>query len=169
MGSSWTRDQTQVPCIARWIPLNHWATREALPYLFNDKSHHSCLTRCLQGRVNSWTRQEHPALHSESPSSELPMRLSALLLLWTLPILHFMACTPWSSSGFHPRLSPFHSQPLSATSYPHLWLQCQLPPNSKLISDPYVQGFTVVTIATTVAAFGDISRSTGLNQVQILS
>ena len=28
MGSSWTRDQTQVPCIGRQI-LNHWTTREA--------------------------------------------------------------------------------------------------------------------------------------------
>ena len=28
MGSSWTRDQTQVPCIGRRI-LNHWTTREA--------------------------------------------------------------------------------------------------------------------------------------------
>ena len=27
MESSWTRDQTQVPCIGRWI-LNHWTTRE---------------------------------------------------------------------------------------------------------------------------------------------
>ena len=29
VGSSWTRDRTGVPCIARWIP-NHWTTREAL-------------------------------------------------------------------------------------------------------------------------------------------
>ena len=29
MGSSWTRDGTRVPCIARWI-LNHWTTREAV-------------------------------------------------------------------------------------------------------------------------------------------
>jgi len=29
MGSSWTRDGTGVPCIARWI-LIHWTTREAL-------------------------------------------------------------------------------------------------------------------------------------------
>ena len=28
MGSSWTRDQTSVPRIARWIP-NHWTIREA--------------------------------------------------------------------------------------------------------------------------------------------
>ena len=28
-GSSWTRNQTCVLCIARWIP-NHWTTREAL-------------------------------------------------------------------------------------------------------------------------------------------
>jgi len=28
VGSSQTRDQTRVPCIARWI-LNHWPTREA--------------------------------------------------------------------------------------------------------------------------------------------
>jgi len=28
VGSSCTRDQTGVPCIARWI-LNHWTTREA--------------------------------------------------------------------------------------------------------------------------------------------
>ena len=28
VGSSWTRDRTSVPCIARWI-LNHWTTREA--------------------------------------------------------------------------------------------------------------------------------------------
>ena len=27
MGSSWTRDQTHVPCIGRWI-LNHWTMRE---------------------------------------------------------------------------------------------------------------------------------------------
>ena len=34
-GSSWTRDQTCVPCIGRRI-LNHWATREVLPYyIFN--------------------------------------------------------------------------------------------------------------------------------------
>ena len=28
MGSSWTREQTDVPCSARWI-LNHWTTRQA--------------------------------------------------------------------------------------------------------------------------------------------
>jgi len=28
VASSWTRDQTSVPCIARWIP-NHWTIREA--------------------------------------------------------------------------------------------------------------------------------------------
>ena len=34
-GSSWTRDQTCVPCIGRRI-LNHWAAREVLPsYIFN--------------------------------------------------------------------------------------------------------------------------------------
>ena len=135
VGSSWTRDQTHVPCIARWIPLNPWVTREALPYLLNEENHHSCLTRCFQGWVKvliSWTQQEHPARHSESPSSEPPRLLGPLLLLWTLLILHFMACTHWSSSGFHPRLSPFHSQPLSTTSCPHPWLQCQLPPNSNL-------------------------------------
>ena len=27
--SSWTRDQTPVPCIGRWI-LYHWTTREVL-------------------------------------------------------------------------------------------------------------------------------------------
>ena len=27
VGSSWTRDQTYVPCIGRQIP-NHWTTRE---------------------------------------------------------------------------------------------------------------------------------------------
>ena len=35
MGSSWTRDQTHVPCIGRWI-LNHCATREVpLPWSFD--------------------------------------------------------------------------------------------------------------------------------------
>jgi len=33
VGSSWTRDRTGVPCIARWI-LNHWTTREALFFDF---------------------------------------------------------------------------------------------------------------------------------------
>ena len=34
-GISWTRDRTYVPCIDRLI-LNHWATREVLPYyIFN--------------------------------------------------------------------------------------------------------------------------------------
>ena len=33
VGSSWTRVQTRVPCIGRWIP-NHCATREALPLAF---------------------------------------------------------------------------------------------------------------------------------------
>ena len=33
VGSSWTRDQTGVPCIARQI-LNHWTTREALRFSF---------------------------------------------------------------------------------------------------------------------------------------
>ena len=28
VGSSWTRDWSNVPCITRWL-LNHWATREA--------------------------------------------------------------------------------------------------------------------------------------------
>ena len=31
VGASWTRDQTRVPCIARWT-INHWTTREALCY-----------------------------------------------------------------------------------------------------------------------------------------
>ena len=35
VGSSWTRDRTSVPCIARWI-LNHWTTGE--PW-------HSCFKR----------------------------------------------------------------------------------------------------------------------------
>ena len=29
MGSSWTRDQTHVSCMGKWIP-NHWTTREVL-------------------------------------------------------------------------------------------------------------------------------------------
>ena len=33
VGSSWTRDQTYVPCIGRQI-LNHWTTREVLSYRF---------------------------------------------------------------------------------------------------------------------------------------
>ena len=35
VGSSWTGDQTCVPCTGRWI-LNHWATREApvITFLF---------------------------------------------------------------------------------------------------------------------------------------
>ena len=34
-GSSWARDRSFVPCIGRRI-LNHWATREVLPYyIFN--------------------------------------------------------------------------------------------------------------------------------------
>ena len=33
MGSSWTRGQTRVPCIGRWI-LNHCATREAQGIFF---------------------------------------------------------------------------------------------------------------------------------------
>ena len=33
VGSSWTRDQTGVPCIARWT-LNHWTTREAQEWEF---------------------------------------------------------------------------------------------------------------------------------------
>ena len=46
VGSSWTRDQTHVPCIGRWI-LNHWITRE-LPHLF-----YSCwLLICL---ILFWT------------------------------------------------------------------------------------------------------------------
>ena len=31
--SSWTRDQTPVPCIGRWI-LYHWTTREVLHFNF---------------------------------------------------------------------------------------------------------------------------------------
>ena len=31
--SSWTRDQTHVPCISKWIR-NHWTTREVLHYKF---------------------------------------------------------------------------------------------------------------------------------------
>ena len=34
VGSSWTRDQTSVPCIAMWI-LNHCTTREALCLTWN--------------------------------------------------------------------------------------------------------------------------------------
>ena len=33
VGSTWTRDQTCVVCIGRWI-LNHWTTREALCVYF---------------------------------------------------------------------------------------------------------------------------------------
>ena len=33
-GSSWTRDQTHISCIGRWI-LYHWATREALMSIYN--------------------------------------------------------------------------------------------------------------------------------------
>ena len=37
VGSSWTRDQTRVPCTGRWI-LNHWTTREVpiSPLFLND-------------------------------------------------------------------------------------------------------------------------------------
>ena len=34
VGSSWTRDQTSVPCTAKQI-LNHWTTREALQRILN--------------------------------------------------------------------------------------------------------------------------------------
>ena len=33
VGSSWTGDQTHVPCISRWI-LNHWTTGEVLIHVF---------------------------------------------------------------------------------------------------------------------------------------
>ena len=51
VGSSWTRDQTHVPCIGRWI-LHHWATREALVNLFKNcvaiqYTFIICLTRLL--------------------------------------------------------------------------------------------------------------------------
>ena len=41
VGFSWTRDQTHVLCIGRWIP-NHWATREVLTKNFEtvQKSEH---------------------------------------------------------------------------------------------------------------------------------
>ena len=43
MGSSWSRGQTNVHCIARWI-LNHWTTREAL-----------CLAASVQCYVSIFT------------------------------------------------------------------------------------------------------------------
>ena len=46
VGSSWTRDRTGVPCIARQI-LNHWATREAQSlFLINACS---IMNKCLLG------------------------------------------------------------------------------------------------------------------------
>ena len=46
VGSSWTRDQTCVPCIGRQI-LNHWTTKE-VPTMFLALEFHSLLDSVLQ-------------------------------------------------------------------------------------------------------------------------
>ena len=51
LGSSWTRDRTGVPCIAKQI-LNHWTTKEALFGLFNLCS--SLHPSLLVSFVSSW-------------------------------------------------------------------------------------------------------------------
>ena len=52
-GSSWTRDQTCVPGIGRWV-LNHWTTREVLgwnnPLLWGTVL---CIAGCLAASVAS--------------------------------------------------------------------------------------------------------------------
>ena len=42
VGSSWTGDQTHVPCISRWI-LNHWTTGEVLIHVFIHGSVHTSI------------------------------------------------------------------------------------------------------------------------------
>ena len=42
VGSTWTRDQTCVLCIGRWL-LNHWTTGEALYVSFIHIHTHTCM------------------------------------------------------------------------------------------------------------------------------
>ena len=68
--SSWTRDQTRIPCIGRWI-LNHWVTREVLQHFSTAaaKSLQSCPTLC-------------DPRDSSPPGSSVPEILQARTLEW---------------------------------------------------------------------------------------
>ena len=54
VGSSWTRDQTHVPCIDRWI-LNHWTTKNVPEMLFWIESSRKGLLR-TQAKMK-WRRE----------------------------------------------------------------------------------------------------------------
>ena len=55
MGSSWTRDQTDVPCVARQI-LNHWTTRAAWnhPWQFFASLHRRIREGSPYGHLPNW-------------------------------------------------------------------------------------------------------------------
>ena len=71
-GSSQTRDQKHVPCIARWI-LNHWTTREALLALLQSYFFHYCMMRVLQ------IHQDRQAMDHLSYSLKLPPSVFTVL------------------------------------------------------------------------------------------
>ena len=61
VNSSQTRDQIHIPCIGRWILINHWTTREVQQLIFND-SWHVNWSKCVlllnhlifQTKIKSW-------------------------------------------------------------------------------------------------------------------
>ena len=63
VGFSWTRDQTHVLCIGRWIP-NHWATREVLTKNFetiqkseHQRQHFSMVSKQLKIPVSAYSHR----------------------------------------------------------------------------------------------------------------
>ena len=69
VGSSWTRDGTGVPCIARWIS-NHWTIREALGSVL--KGSPGCFSLSLLSSTPSLA----PSLFSFLPPSSVSPPLS---------------------------------------------------------------------------------------------
>ena len=64
VGSSWARDRTCVPCIARWI-LNHWTTREA-PIIFFEATQFVLTAMATPGREK---RERQLCSHSKQHPS----------------------------------------------------------------------------------------------------
>ena len=57
MGSSWTGDQTCVPCTGRWI--NHWTAREVLGWRLRLMERQNIKVRRTNNRENTSRKQQH--------------------------------------------------------------------------------------------------------------
>ena len=78
--SSWTRDQTHVPCIGRWI-LNHWTTREIPFSWFLTHPFRFLENLFSMSNIQHWRRQWHPT----------PVLLPGKSHGWR----SLVACSPW--------------------------------------------------------------------------